>query len=715
MFLVTDIKKILFVLAFAIGLFSNAQVDSTKYNSQKHRTVRKSGDNCFKKGDYFGATSYYKKFLSNSDSLYSGDNVGMPLRRAFLYVKYEYKLAQAYRLSRDYYNAEKLYSKVFEAKPKKYPKSQFHLAQMQLMNGKYNKAKENFLQFKKSFKEDSNVAKMIKKHIKLYLATCEAAPNILKDTLNIKVHHPDTSINKAHVELSPVPLNDSILLYSSLRSDTIVYVNEEDTLAKVPNRKFYTAIKKNDSTWVMQGEYADGWFNLKDSENGNGCYNSDSSQFYFSRGVRNLKGQLVFHLYYSNREDGGSWSEPVKMNKEINLKGFHSTHPAMGKVIKNDTDVPVLYFVSNRVEKARGGWDIWYTQYNPKKEVWKTPKNAGAKINTALDEMSPSYNPNTKTMHFSSQGWPGIGGFDVFKTTGELREWSNPENVGYPINTSVDELYFVKEKGGDAGYFVSNRVGSVSLKNPTCCDDIFYYKENDFLFIAIKGRMFEISESKKDLDTVPTSQFALTLFLIDDSLAGGEMMINSLFPEDDGSYFIPLEKGKDYSLRSNSENYFSIKHDFSTKGITESDTIVKNLYMKRFSERPIIVKDIYYEFDKYNLLDSSKTVIDTTVYKILTDNESIIIEIGSHTDSRGTDLYNETLSQNRAQSVVDYLVSKGIDKKRIKAKGYGEREPIAPNQNPDGTDNPEGRQMNRRTEFRVVGKIEGVSKIIYLR
>ena len=97
------------------------------------------------------------------------------------------------------------------------------------------------------------------------------------------------------------------------------------------------------------------------------------------------------------------------------------------------------------------------------------------------------------------------------------------------------------------------------------------------------------------------------------------------------------------------------------------------------------------------------------------NNESIIIEIGSHTDSRGTDLYNETLSQNRAQSVVDYLVSKGIDKKRIKAKGYGEKEPIAPNQNPDGTDNPEGRQMNRRTEFRVVGTIEGVSKIIYLR
>ena len=715
MFLVTDIKKILFVCAFAIVLFSNAQVDSTKYNSQKHRTVRKTGDNCFKKGDFFGAASYYKKFLSNSDSLYSGENDGMPLRRTFLYVKYEYKLAQAYRLSRDYYNAEKLYLVVFKSKPKKYPKSQFYLAQMQLMNGKYKKAAENFVQFKKSYKESSAEAKIIKKQIKLFIATCEAAPNILKDTLNVKVHHPDTSINKAHVELSPVPLNDSTLLFASLRSDTIVYVNEKDTLAKVPHRKFYTASKENDSTWTMQGEYSKGFFNLSDSENGNGCFSKDSAQFYFSRGIRNLKGKLIFHLYYSEQDEGKNWSSPVKMNDEINLNGFHSTHPAFGEIIKNDEEVPVLYFISNRVEKARGGWDIWYAQYNPKKGVWKTPKNAGAKINTALDEMSPSYNSSTKTMYFSSQGWPGLGGLDVFKTTGELREWSTPENIGYPINTSVDELYFVKERAGDGGYFVSNRVGSVSLKNPTCCDDIFYYKENDFLFIAIKGNMYEISETKVELDTFATSEFALTLFLIDDSLVGGEIMISSLFPEDDGSYILPLEKGKEYSIRSNSDNYFSVKHDFSTKDIVESDTLKKDFYMKRFSQLPIIVKDIYYEFDKYNLLDSSKTVIDTTVYKILKENANIIIEIGSHTDSRGSDLYNETLSQNRAQSVVNYLVAKGIDKKRIRAKGYGEKQPIAVNQNPNGTDNPKGRQMNRRTEFRVVGTIEGASKIIYTR
>ena len=133
------------------------------------------------------------------------------------------------------------------------------------------------------------------------------------------------------------------------------------------------------------------------------------------------------------------------------------------------------------------------------------------------------------------------------------------------------------------------------------------------------------------------------------------------------------------------------------------------------SIKPIIVKNIYYEYDKFTLLDSSKTVIDTTMLKLLIENPDIKIEIGSHTDSRGSDPYNQRLSQQRAQSVVDYLVAKGIPRKRLVAKGYGEIQPIAPNNNKDGSDNPEGRQMNRRTEFRIVGKIEGVSEIIYTK
>ena len=296
-----------------------------------------------------------------------------------------------------------------------------------------------------------------------------------------------------------------------------------------------------------------------------------------------------------------------------------------------------------------------------------------------------------------------------------LKNWTVPKNIGYPINTSVDELYYSLTKNGDEGYFVSNRIGSVSLKNPTCCDDIYNFKELHYIYIGLKGKIFEIVENKALIDTVPSKFVSLSLVLMDDSIEGGEMVIKSALPEDSGEYFFKLEKGKEYNLQANGENYFNQSFKISTEGIVESDTIIKNFYMKKFSVQPIVVKNIYYEYDKFALLDSSKTVIDTTMFKILTDNPDIIIEIGSHTDAIGSDAYNQKLSQKRAQSVVNYLIGKGIARKRLQAKGYGEKEPIAANKNADGSDNPEGRQMNRRTEFRVIGKIKGVSEIIYTK
>tara|TARA_Y100000589_G_scaffold305565_1_gene319582 strand:- start:12 stop:2135 length:2124 start_codon:yes stop_codon:yes gene_type:complete len=705
---VIDIKKIVFLVAVSLSLFTNAQVDEKIYNS-KAKVVRKAGDKAFNNGDFFGATAYYQKFLIENDTLIQKHGIFVG-RFQSLHVKYQYRLAESYRLSRDYMKSEKFYMLVFQAKPNKYPKSQFYLAQMQMMNGKYEKAKENFLQFKKAYKDASD-SSYFRKMVKLYIASCEAAPTILKDTLDIRIHHPDTSVNKSHVEMSPIPLNDSTLLYASLRSDTVVYINKDDSLSTVPHRKFYIAKKENDSTWVMQDEYAEGWFNAKGTENGNGCFNQDSSIFYFSRGIRNARGQLIFHLYYANREDGETWSEPIKMNDEINVKNFHSTQPSMGYHFKKQ--VPLLYFVSNRVQGSRGGWDIWFSEFDAKKNQWKSPKNGGSKINTTLNEMSPRYNIDNKTMYFSSEGWPGLGGFDIFKTIGELKDWSQPKNIGYPINTGVDELYFSKEKEGDAGYFVSNRKGSVSLKNPTCCDDIYYYKENDFIHLGVKGKTYEVQELKKVEDTLITSSITLSLVLLYDSLEGEEIVIKTILPEANGDYFFDLEKGKEYTLKANAENFFMQTFDISTKNAAESDTIEKDFFMKRFSIKPIVVKNIYYQYDKFTLLDSSKSVIDTTMYKILIENPDIKIEIGSHTDSRGSDAYNQRLSQQRAQSVVDYLVKKGIPRKRLVARGYGESKPIAPNDNKDGSDNPEGRQMNRRTEFRIVGKIEGVSEIIY--
>ncbi|MAW65208.1 MAG: hypothetical protein CMD18_03335 [Flavobacteriales bacterium] len=710
MFLVIDIKNIILFVAISISLFTNAQVDEKIYNS-KTKVVRKAGNKAFKKGDFYGATAYYDKFLIEKDTVIKRNGIFVGWHQN-IQVKYQYKLAESYRLTRDYLKSERLYMIVFEAKPKKYLKSQFYLAQMQMMSGKYQKAKNNFTQFKDEYKDPSDSSKY-KEIVKLYLKSCNIAPEILEDTLDVRVFHPDNNVNKSHVELSPFPLNDSILLFSSLRSDTLVYRNIEDSLSGAPRRKFYVAKKENDSTWINLDEYADGWFNLEDTENGNGCFNLDSSRFFFSRGIRNAKGKLIFHLYYSDREDDRAWGEPIKMSSKINSKNFHSTQPAIGWDLEKQ--VPLLYFVSNRTKGSRGGWDIWFSEFDSNKNEWKTPKNGGNQINTILDEMSPRYNIETKTMYFSSQGWPGLGGFDIFKTKGEMKEWSEPQNIGYPINTKVDELYFSNDSSGDAGYFVSNRKGSVSIKNSTCCDDIYYFKENERVNLGVKGKTFELKDSEMAVDTLISSAITLSLVLLYDSIESGEVVIKSVLPEKNGDYFFDLEKGKDYTLKANAKEFYAQTYEISTKNIEVSDTLEKDFFMQKISIKPIVIKNIYYEFDKFVLLDSSKTVIDTTMLEILNENPDIKVEIGSHTDSRGDDSYNQILSQQRAQSVVDYLINNGVERERLVAKGYGETKPIAPNNNKNGSDNPEGRQMNRRTEFRIIGKIEGVSEIIYQR
>ena len=207
MFLVIDIKKIIFFVAISIGLFTNAQVDEKIYNS-KAKVVRKAGNKAFNKGDFYGATAYYDKFLIEKDTVIKRNGIFVGWHQK-IQVRYQYRLAEAYRLTRDYLKSERLYTLVFQAKPKKYLKSQFYLAQMQMMSGKYQKATDNFIQFKNEYKDPSDSSKY-REMVRLYLASCDIAPEIIEDTLDIRVFHPDTNVNRSHVELSPLPLNDSI-------------------------------------------------------------------------------------------------------------------------------------------------------------------------------------------------------------------------------------------------------------------------------------------------------------------------------------------------------------------------------------------------------------------------------------------------------------------------------------------------------------------------
>ncbi|MCB0395924.1 MAG: OmpA family protein, partial [Flavobacteriales bacterium] len=248
--------------------------------------------------------------------------------------------------------------------------------------------------------------------------------------------------------------------------------------------------------------------------------------------------------------------------------------------------------------------------------------------------------------------------------------------------------------------------------------------------VAITGKVFEVEDSSKvgsmeemidfhsksqedDMKYKPLASATVSLYLIDKDNPEEPLLIKTDTTGDAGEYFLMMERGNNYQVVINKEGYFNRSFDLSTHNINRSDTIQRNAGVAPIPPEPIIIKNIYYPFDKYYLTDSAKTTIDTTIYVIMKENPNIIAEISSHTDSHGTDKYNERLSQKRAESVVKYLIEKGIKESRLVAKGYGESKPIAPNEKEDGSDDPEGRAKNRRTEFKVIGRIDNISGIIY--
>lgn len=659
-------------------------------------------------GDIYSAIDYYEE-------LHKRNNKNADIN---------FKLAQLYFKSRNYSMAHEYFTYVYDTDKETYPDALFYRGLMKKMMGDYKGAKEDFLAFNKLVK-GTKFADDYKKRLKNELDGCDLALKLKEKPLDVFILHLDTSINKAHAEASPYPISGNAILYSSLKADKLFYVDANNDTSIIPARQIYIAKKKGEK-W-----FSNGLFNDLINEPGvnvlNPALSPSGNRLFFNKCKQNWKNKMICSIYMSEKIEN-EWTTPVLLGNDINNPKYTSTQPTVGVDSKTHNDV--LYFVSDR-EGGKGGLDIWYSVYNAKKGEFKPPKNAGNKINTYGDEMTPFYDIESHTLYFSSDGWPSIGGLDIFKAQGELTQFSNPENIGFPINSSVDDIYCVTSKNREGGFFVSNRKGTVALLNETCCDDIWEYRWTNFIQVAITGKIYAIKDSTiyqqlekqivdknfiEELDSTTEKVNPLPDKKVDLYLQQGNerIYIKSISTNENGEFFFNLEPQKEYKILIDNYGFFNKEISVSTMNITHSDTLHADaIYINVIPLEPVVIKNIYYEFSKWNLTDSSKAVIDRTLYKLLVDNPRIVVEISSHTDSISSDEYNLKLSQKRAESVVKYLISKGIDKDRLVAKGYGESKPIAPNTNPDGTDNPEGRQKNRRTEFRIIGSIDQYSKIIY--
>lgn len=534
----------------------------------------------------------------------------------------------------------------------------FYLASAYHIDNQLDKAIGVYQEFKDSLEvQDIYNIDYVDQQIK----SCENAKELMNKPIKINKTNIGDKINDGSSNINPVVSSDE---------KSMVFISE---------LKFYDAIlfsEKIGENWTTPINITP---DLKSDGDYYPCYLSADGKTLLLLRYENLSG----NIYQSNFE-GGKWQTPNKLNKNINSKYFE-THASLSP------DGKTIYFVSNR-KNGYGGFDIYKSTFNETHNDWDEAVNLGAEINSPLDEESPQLSDDGKTLFFSSQGHYNMGGFDIFYSKMNTEnEWTTPINIGYPINSTDDDLFYYPVKNKNVAYY------SVYDENGFGKKDIYRLGGSAFehpSLINVRGTV-SLQDNQKD--------FVKNNFQIEvlDS-ANAEAIQKLYLDETNGQFSTELPTGS-YQFIFKSKEY---KQKIKTVIIPENysrDELVFNVELIPIditTGKYISVKSIFFGFDDYSLTKESKIELER-LYNLMIKYPSLQIEVIGHTDALGSSEYNEKLSVKRAQSTIDYLIEKGIIQSRFIAKGIGKSQPLAINTNADGSDNPEGRKFNRRVEIKI--------------
>ncbi|MFB6455804.1 OmpA family protein [Chitinophaga sp. Hz27] len=632
--------------------------------------------------DYYSAAQYYNKALGTfkvKPEQVLPYTIGGPPPSGKMkdYQQVVARLAESYRLYNDYGNAETWYAQLVGFNNPQFPQARYWYGVCLRANGKYQEALDQFNKFKQSY----TAADDISTRTTLEIQTCEFALEEEKKQPRFSIVKTAGTVNEGGANYAPVMIDPNTLMFTSSRPENMPVPNTTNEAKKNRENKkagtpyvnmLYTATGAgNDFSNTQKVAMPDppkGW------DQGVAAVSPDGKFLYFTRWT--LKNGLKQANICVSSRTGGKWSDPVPLGNNVNVDGYNSMQPFI------TSDGKYLLFSSNR-PGGMGKYDIWYSVIS--NGTPGSARNIGTAINTKDEEQAPFYDSEKNLLVFSSDGRVGLGGMDFFSSEGDFGSWSVPKNMGKPLNSPKDDIYYTALDNTHpfASGFISSDRESV------CCLEIFGIKR---LRKIVSGLII-------DCDTHKPLEGA-TVTLMD---SARQKIVAKQTLDRTGRYTFEADPSRQYKLMAEKENYFTKGLPFRTDGLETSDSLENpTLCLKHYEiEKPIVINNIFYDFNKATLREESKVVLDTVV-DMLKDNPKLTIEMAAHTDSIGSDKYNDKLSQQRAQACVNYLISKGISSNRLIAKGYGKRRPIAPNSLPNHKDNPEGRQLNRRTEFTVL-------------
>ncbi|HPS51159.1 MAG TPA: OmpA family protein [Bacteroidales bacterium] len=575
------------------------------------------------------------------------------------------------RTNNNFREAEKMFTRVVELCPDYDCYAYLYLAEIHYSREEFEEVVKNLNNFLKDvdkIKKDEDYDRAIdllnysKFYLELTRNPVPFAPHVVegvstRENEYLPILTPDNQIAFFTREKKLEPDRNSLVQESKLKE------------------KFYFSHRGEDGNF-NEGEEMPEPFNIQDHEGGATLTADNNTLFYTVCKMDPTRQYLNCDIYVSENNQG-YWSPIRSVSNKINNPASWESQPAILP------DGKTLYFVSDRAG-GYGGYDI-YKSVKDNDGEWGSPMNLGPVINSKGNEKSPFVHPDGKTLYFSSDGWMGLGGYDIFfSRLGSDSAWSKPRNIGYPINSPDDDLGFFVSTDGDKGYFASNKYKGEGGWDLYSFDLYDGARPEKVLFI--KGTV------KSEANAEPVKA-RIELKNIE-SKKVSEIPMDTLT----GNYVAVAPFNSDYIMTVKKEG-----HVYESKYISKVDSVFKLMARVDVDIKPIElnksyrINDIYYGFNSFELTTESKPILDQLI-NFLNDNPTIAIQIQGHTDNIGNDASNLKLSENRAQSVYSYLIEKGILQTRLTFRGLGESMPVASN------DTEEGRARNRRTVFVITGK-----------
>lgn len=636
------VTRILILCWFLVGvaISAEAQLSTTK---KKAIELYNQADNFRVRGQYEAAISLLKEAIEKDRN----------------FVEAYFRLGFTYKSMRDYHRSDLSFEKGLSltTDPRKQKGFFLEMGDNYLKQGEYQKALDflnQYLAVETTNRQRIALAELWKRNAEYGLRN-------KKIQAQYKPHQLSDTVNRFGLQYFPVLTADEQELIFTRRMGPGPDDDEDLVVSRKDDR----------GRWGIPESISQ---NINSRFNEGTCTISADGRTLIFTSCIGRRGYGNCDLFYSKKV-GDEWSVPINIGPEINSSAWES-QPSLS------ADGRILYFISDR-RSGVGGRDIYFSK---KKDdgTWSPAENLGQPINTPFDEISPFIHVNGRTLFYATNGKPGFGGYDIFKSEMTDDKWGMPVNFGSPINDHEDQFSLFITADGTKGYYShedGTRENSARLYEMTVPVELQIAYRSNFVKGVVKDRATgEFIKSRVELIDLKNDE--LVSVVESDSITGEYLMV--------------LTTGSDYALYVTASDYLFQSLNFNYEDNPNLEPVVIDILLDKANKgATAVLNNIFFDFDKYELKEKSITELNKVI-RFMNEKPTVRVEIGGHTDSDGSATYNKQLSLKRAQSVVSYLVEKGINRSRLTEKGYGADQPIVPN------DTEEHKQANRRIEFKII-------------